>query len=134
MLKSLEGTPAATPAFAKFYGGALYDRLLGTLLLMFAARLQQEALARALERARQQHADDGAVRGGGGAAALCECLAVVVIYPTHRAQFLVVSHRSKATPTQTSINRPNNRPPTTRLPARPPRRHRRRAHEGVQGG
>ncbi|GBF94644.1 hypothetical protein Rsub_07380 [Raphidocelis subcapitata] len=51
----LEGAPASSAALARFLAGALFDRLLRTLLLMFAARFQRGALARCVERARQQH-------------------------------------------------------------------------------
>jgi len=52
---TVEGTPAATPAFSRFYDSALYDRLVRALLLMFTARFQREVLLRSVERARQQH-------------------------------------------------------------------------------
>jgi hypothetical protein len=55
VLKSMEGNPGATPAFAKFVEGALFDRLARALLLLFAARFQREGLVRCTERARQQH-------------------------------------------------------------------------------
>lgn len=61
-LKALEGGPLASPALARFADGALCDRLLRPLLLLFTARFQREALQRAQERTRAAYAD-GACAG-----------------------------------------------------------------------
>jgi hypothetical protein len=57
---------AAPPAFLRFADSLLFDRLLGGLALMFAARFQREALARHAERTRAQQLDGACAAAGGG--------------------------------------------------------------------